>query len=189
MRAALPSAFLLLVLTACSSVATHDVQASADARAGLPDSIWQGTVTWKGLRSDNSSVRSTGEPFSGDLQVMVTVCDGRAKFWKQHADGRMHAPLAVFKNESYAGSHLIYYQDKDDEVHVEPGWVETQMMMLVEIKPGLLRGHWSRVVSNPALAVDDPDRSFFVAGVGDLKRVQIGCPDTYLKSARSETYR
>lgn len=176
-----------VLLAGCSMQPRLPIEKLNDVgNISLPDGAWQGTVHWRGTKADDSYFRTDGQPFDGEIMVLITSCKNEKKFWMQGEDGEFHSKLVEYKINSYFGNHLIFYQNRSDDLLSPPEWVETQSMLLMELDAKTLRAQWSRSVSNPQLSSTDKERDFFKSGVGTLERTSNSCPVDVLKNIRRE---
>lgn len=150
--------FVVALLTGCVSGPRH----VASNEYTLADGNWTGTITR--VSSD------TGKVFE-PVVVYVSICSGEARLW--HKDGENYTSMtAVFQTDSTRGSHLMHAVQESDE---QPGWVEIQTMLIVEIDRQTARAQWTRGVSNTELSSDKPNRTFFQHGIGDIRRIDHAC--------------
>lgn len=178
--------FLGIALFGCTvQPASNDNNTFNAGNSLLPDGIWKGTLHLHRNFANDSGNSTDGQPFSADMRIMVTICDGEGMFWPQIDDEHYYITSAKYHNDSFFGNHLIYYQDASKDRKTQPTWVETQSMLLIEINVKKLRAQWSRSVSNPRLADNNADRDFFEIGIGTLQRTADACPKEMLQEVKN----
>jgi hypothetical protein len=173
---------ILFLLSGCATslVENNNSIAQKYRKSRISDGIWAGKIQVAGTYSDDTSIGDDGEIFKKTLDFMVTVCDGEGIFFKM-GDRGYAIPSVNYKNDSYFGSHLIYFQNAEKSNEVNPDWVEMQSMLLVEVDSNLLRVQWSRSVNNPKIDKTEKDSNVFVNGVGSLKRTANNCSDEIIQ--------
>jgi hypothetical protein len=172
-RRALIISLSFLAVAGCASPSLNPSAIKKVEVSKLGDGVWRGKLAVTGSNSDGSGIGKDGLPISFDSVYLVVVCDGKATFWYQNADGGFRAPgrFEDFKIHSNHGIHMIYAQHHDLEDPSAPSWFETQVVLLVELAEGGLRAEMSRAVVNPGLPEPDPFRNFVRRGNGTLDRV------------------
>lgn len=130
--------------------------------ASLADGNWAGTF----VRKSTDRVKEF-EPST----VHLSVCRGQARLWFKDGD-KYDSVAAIFHSTSAQRNHLIYAVQESDN---QPGFVEFHSMIMVEIDENTARAQFSRVVSNTDVADDQPNRTFFQHGFGELRRLNREC--------------
>lgn len=163
---------LPILLVGCASQAIKPTQ-----NESIPNGTWTGMFEYSGVKADRSK-------HSGIIFIVVAACQNEVRFWSNGGDGTYRSPEVKFHLNSYLGSHTISF--KQEAGTLQPDWVETQTLLLVETSATRANFQWTRAVSNRDLEEGKPNRTFFEHGTGKLEHTSIVCQKGEISSVAAK---
>jgi len=141
-----------------------DVAPRTDTKQ-LPKGLWAADVTYDSLPHES-------DLFSGTYKEIYTNCDGNPRMWWWR-DGKSRRIAVPFQVRSFEGTHVLsaFTKFHGDE----PGWVESTIWTLTELREDVFVARLSRSVHNRSYAFDAPQKSFGTTGYGEFRKVDDDC--------------
>lgn len=127
---------------------------------------------WVG-RLESAFVNADGSATTAVDDLLVAVCGSKAVVWNRPEGGNVQRNTEALPVASLLNMHKISVFHEDAAKPAR--WAEQQTYTLIAHKHGQAELQWSRAVTNPLAAHDQPRRYFVGYGIAEMHRQQDTC--------------